>query len=263
MAEATELSLLTVLLMAAAAAAASVGGGLAALFYRPTTLVMSMTFGFAAGLLLGTVGLEMLPQAVELADVFLAGAGFVAGFGTIYGMDLFVHRGRLAGDESEMYGEVARFHRRRRPRGGEAAVLAAGTMIEELVEGIAIGVGALIEPRLAILIAVATAVDNATEGLNIGQLYRSEERPAARRRSLGRILGWTALIGLNDLLGASLGWSLLRDAPDEFLGFVFAVGGGGMFYIAITDLVPISQERQYQQSAGLASAAGFLLALAL
>lgn len=77
------------------------------------------------------------------------------------------------------------------------------------------------------------------------------------------ILGWTALIGLNDLIGASAGWLLLRDAPDELIGFVFAVGGGGIFYIAITDLVPISQERHYQQSAGLASAAGFLVALAL
>ena len=36
-----------------------------------------------------------------------------------------------------------------------------------------------------------------------------------------------------------------------------------MFYIAITDLVPISQERQYQQSAGLATALGFLIALAI
>lgn len=170
MVESDELGLLTVLLIAGVAAAASIGGGISALFYRPSSLWMSMTFGFAGGILLGAVGLDMLPQAVELGDFWVAGGGFVAGFAGIYGMDLFVHRGRLAGDESEKYADVLRFHRRRRPRGGEATVLAAGTMVEELVEGIAIGVGALIEPRLAILIAVATAVDNMTEGLNIGQL---------------------------------------------------------------------------------------------
>jgi ZIP family zinc transporter len=254
--------LVTVILIAGAAASASLGGGLISLWYRPTPFGMSLTFGFAGGILLGAVGLDMLPRAVELAGFFVAAAGFAVGFGAIYGLDLLVHRGRLAGGESEMHEEVARFHRHQRPRGGEGTVLAAGTTIEELVEGLAIGVGAVIDLRLALVIALATAIDNISEALNIGQLYQNE-RARAGVSTTWLILGWTALIGINDLIGATLGWFLLRDAVSPLLSFIFAVGGGGMFYIAITDLVPISQERQYQQSAGLATALGFLIALAI
>ena len=42
-----------------------------------------------------------------------------------------------------------------------------------------------------------------------------------------------------------------------------AIGAGGMFYLTITKLLPEAEERQYQQSAGLATTAGFLLIFAL
>src|SRR5690606_25426811 len=128
---------------------------------------------------------------------------------------------------------------------------------------LAIGVGAAIDPQLAILIAIATAFDNLSEGLNIGQLYRSGGPGDDSARTRWKIVGWTSLIGSNDPVGAGLGWFVLRDASPEVLAFVFATAAGGMFYIAITDLVPIAQARHYQQSAGLATVGGFMLALAL
>jgi len=42
-----------------------------------------------------------------------------------------------------------------------------------------------------------------------------------------------------------------------------AFGAGGMFYLTIADLLPRSAKTQYQQSAALAVAAGFLLIFAL
>jgi hypothetical protein len=62
----------------------------------------------------------------------------------------------------------------RRPRGGEVTVLATGTSAEGLLEGLTIGAGAIIEPRLAILIAAAIAVDNISEALSIGEIIRSQ-----------------------------------------------------------------------------------------
>lgn len=220
---------------------------------------MSLTFGFAGGLLLGAVALDMLPLALEMGGLEVALLGFSAGYGAIYLIDLLVHRGQLAGEKSEMFGAVRRMHRRRGIGAAEATVLATATSAEELLEGIAIGIGAAIDPQLALLVATATAADNVSEAFNIGQLYRDEDQGEARISR--KIIGWTALIGLNDVLGAGLGWWLFRDAAPELLGLVFAGAAGGMFYIAITDLVPIAQARHYQQSAGWATASGFVLAL--
>jgi ZIP family zinc transporter len=114
----------TVLAIAAVAAVASPIGGLFALWRAPTSLFMSIALGFASGVLLATISFEMVPKALELSSLTIAVAGFVVGFLAIYGFDLFIHRGRVAGEKAQQHAETERFHRRKRPRGGEVTVLA-------------------------------------------------------------------------------------------------------------------------------------------
>jgi ZIP family zinc transporter len=251
---------LIVLAISAAAAIASPIGGLLALWRQPNPFFMSVAIGFAGGVLLATISFEMLPNAVELGSVPIAVGGFLAGFGPIYAFDLFIHRGKLAGPESEHRPQVDGFHRRRRPRGGMVTVLAGGTSAEELVEGLSIGIGSAIKPGVGLLIALAIVIDNLAEALSIGELIRSEE---GGRRSVRRVLGWTGLIGVALLSSALAGWFLLRGLSQAMLGFLFAVGAGGMFYLTIADLVPAAEQRHYQQSAALATGAGFVVIFVL
>ena len=248
---------LMILAVAGAAALASSLGGLVALWTRPTTLFMSLALGFASGVLLGTISFEMVPEALELSSVPVAVAGFLVGFAAVYAFDLFIHRGKLAGPRAEQHEEVERFHQRHRPRGDKVTVLAGGTSTEELIEGLSIGVGAAIKPGLGLLIALAIVVDNLAEALSIGELIRDQQKDD-KRRPVWRVLKWTGLIGISLLSSALVGWLLLRGLPQPVLGFLFAVGGGGMFYLTVTDLVPEAEERQYQQSAALAIGAGFM-----
>jgi zinc transporter, ZIP family len=248
---------LLILAVAGAAALASPAGGLVALWRRPTTLFMSLALGFASGVLLGTIAFEMMPQALELSALTVAVAGFIVGFAAVYGFDLFINRGRLAGDKAEQRDDVARYHLRRRPRGDDVTVLAGGTSAEELIEGVTIGVGAAIEPGLALIVALAIVIDNIAEALSIGELIHDRQRDDAHR-PVWRVLKWTGLIGVSVFTSALAGWFFLRGLPQPVLGFLFAVGGGGMFYLTVTDLLPEAEERQYQQSAALAVGAGFM-----
>ena len=68
--------LLTIIAIAGAAALASPLGGLIALWRKPTTLFKSVALSFASGVLLATIGFEMLPQALELGSLPIAVAGF-------------------------------------------------------------------------------------------------------------------------------------------------------------------------------------------
>ena len=151
---------------------------------------------------------------------------------------------------------MERFYYCHQPRGCEVTVLAGGTSAEELIEGLSIGVGAVIEPGLGLLIALAIVIDNLSEGLSIGEIIRAEPADQGHGQAW-RILGWTGLIGASLFGSALAGWFLLRGLPEPVLGFLFAVGAGGMFYLTITDLVPQAEERHYQQSGAVATAAGF------
>ena len=253
--------MLTVLGIAGGAAAASIAGGLIALARRPTSLFMSIVFGFASGVLIGTVSLEMVPQALELSSLGATAAGLTAGFLAIWLFDLFVNRWRVAGEEASQYPQVVAYHRSHRPRGDRVTVLAGGTSAEELVEGLAIGTGVVIDPEVGGLIAAAIAVDNLSEGLSIGELVLSGRAPG--RASARRVLGWTALVGLSLLASAVVGWLALRDAGAALVGVLLAAGGGGMLYLTVSALVPPAEERQYQGSGALATGVGFLALLLL
>ncbi|WP_142593407.1 ZIP family metal transporter [Pseudorhizobium endolithicum] len=252
-------SFLSVFAIALVAGLASPAGGALAIWLRPSTLLLSVSVGLAAGVLIGTFAFEMMPKALEVSSLPVASFGFALGFALIYGLDFYVNRGMMAGPEAQQRESVEQALKRKRPRSSNAAVLAGGTSSEELVEGVAIGVGAAADPSVALIVGLAICVDNISEAMSIGQLMLSEGKEGVRRR----ILGWTSLIGASLFISAMVGWFLLRGLPEAVQGFLFALGAGGMFYLTVTDVIPEAEARQFQQSSAIATGIGFLLVMVL
>jgi ZIP family zinc transporter len=253
-------TLVLVLASSCAAAVASVAGGLLALWHRSSTLITSLAFGFASGALAGTVSLEMIPKALELGSLAIVVTGFAVGMLALFAFDLVVHGGRIVGEHADQRRIVQRYHRRRRS-GSQVVVLAGGTSVEELVEGLAIGVGAAIEPSLALVVALAIAIDNLSEGMSVGELIR-EETPD-RDRALRRIVTWTGTIGIALFASSLVGWFAFRDIPGPVLSALLAAGAGAMLYLTLSSLVPAGEARQYQRSSTLASGVSFALIVVL
>jgi ZIP family zinc transporter len=252
--------LMLVVVVSGAAALASVVGGLLALWHRTSTLITSLAFGFAAGALIGTVTLEMLPTALDLGTLPIVVIAFTAGMLALFAFDLVVHGGRILGEHADQRRIIRRYHRRKEA-GSPVLVLAGGTSVEELVEGLAIGVGAAIDPSLALVVAAAIAIDNLAEGMSVGELIRAETSDGAR--ALPRVLRWTGTIGLALFTSAVIGWLLFRDIPSEVLSGLLAAGAGAMLYLTLSSLVPEGEARQYQGSATLASGVTFAVVLIL
>ena len=213
----------------------------------------------AAGVLLGTFAFEMMPSAGAAAGKIPTIIGFVGGFLTVYVFDLYINHGFIAGNESDEWHKLSRLHRIQRAHGSKVTLLAGSTAIEELIEGLSIGVGLAADSSLGIMIGVAVILDNLVEGMSIAQIIRAEQGENASRS----VYAWTGMIGLALFLSATIGWVLLSDMAASMLGVLLAIGAGGMFYLTVADLLPRSAKTQYQQSAALAVAVGFLLIFAL
>ena len=201
---------------------------------------------------------EMLPESVAAAGMLATVGGFVAGFMIVYVVDLYLNRGFMAGEGSDEWHKLSRLHQLQKTRGSQVTLLAGGTAVEELIEGLSIGVGLAVDPALGVTIGAAIILDNLVEGMSIAEIIRIE-----RPDGVAQIFAWTGLIGLALFSSATVGWLLLRDIAGGVMGGLLAAGAGGMFYLAVTDLLPRSAKTQYQQSAALAAAMGFLLMFTL
>jgi ZIP family zinc transporter len=252
--------LLLVVVTSGVAALASVVGGLIALWHRSSTLISSIAFGVASGALIGTVTFEMLPTAFETGGLAIAIVGFIAGMLGLFVLDLVVHGGYIMGEHADQRRIVRRYHRRR-GSGSAVVVLAGGTSVEELVEGLVISVGAAVEPSLAFVAAVAIGIDNLAEGMSVGELIRTET--PNRALAMPRVLAWTGTIGLALFVSSVVGWLAFRDVPLPVLAALVAAGAGAMLYLALSSLVPEGEARQYQGSATLAGCIALALIFAL
>ena len=206
-------------------------------------------------MLLGTCAFEMMPSALDAAGQRVSSAAFVVGFLVVYGFDLYINRGFLAGEESDEWHAYTRLRRNRIMRRSDVRLLATTTAAEELIEGLSIGVSLASEPRLGLMVALAILVDNIVEGMGIAALIRAEEERGAANATYR----WTVMIGLSLFASAAVGWLALRAIPSAVLGALVAAGAGAMFYLTVTDLLPKSEKTHYLQSAALAAASGFLL----
>jgi ZIP family zinc transporter len=257
-------TLLEFIAIAGGAALCSPLGGLATIVIRPSSLLLSIMAGLAGGVLLGAIAFEMMPEALELASLLEVSIGFVVGLGAVYGFDLYVHRGEIAGPEASQRSRVQRFHARYKPLGDEVTVLAGATSAEEVIEGIVIGVSATIAGGMGLVVGIAIAIDNISEAMSIGEMVRNRKGEGDdAKRARRKVLGWTSLIGVSLFVSACAGWLLLKALPADWLGFLSAAGAGAIFYLAVTNLLPEAESHQYQQSSGLAAAAGFLAILLL
>ena len=247
------------ILAATAAGSAAVVGTLLPRLRPPTSLTSSTILGFAAGAMIGTVTLEIVPEALALASLTVVAIGFLVGFSVVYALDLVMHQGRVAGERADQRPAVEERYARRQPLGGPAAVLAGAAIFEAAVEGLSLGVGSAIGAGLTLPLALAIAIDNLSEGLSLGTLASSESSTTPERR----VLGWSIAIWATTVAGAAIGWLALRNVAPAFHAAMFAAGGGGMLYLTVVELVPEAEAAQYQQSAAVATAVGFLVILSL
>ena len=68
--------MIEMLLAAGMAGVAAVLGTALPLWRKPSTLVSSVALGFAAGVMIGIVAFEMLPEALRIASLLVVALGF-------------------------------------------------------------------------------------------------------------------------------------------------------------------------------------------
>jgi zinc transporter ZupT len=195
-----------------------------------------LVLGLAAGLMLGVVGFDLLPEALDAQPHAVFGVPaallmFVAGFLGIHIVErsVAVHRGHEGeyADHRHAHGGPHR-HGHDVPGLGLAA---AGALVgHSVLDGFAIGAAFQAGSTVGTVVAIAVIAHDFADGFNtytITRLYGN-----ARRRAFALLLCDAAA----PVVGAAI--TLAFTIPEGVLGLYLGFFGGFLFYLATSDILP-------------------------
>ena len=208
--------LLLVLGLAALPALGNFIGGVLAELVRVSVRTLSLSLHLAAGIVLAVVGLELMPEALEGTPPWVPLVAFVGGGAIFIALD------RAIGYVQGRFGE-----------GGESGPWAifAGVSMDLFSDGVLIGTGTVLNPALGLLLALGQVPADLPEGFAAVATLRNAG--IARKRRILLAAGFAIPI----LLGATLCFVALRDAPDIVTLAVLALTGGALTAVVVEEMV--------------------------
>ncbi|MFF5424032.1 MULTISPECIES: ZIP family metal transporter [unclassified Streptomyces] len=201
-----------------------------------------LVLGLAGGLMLGVVGLDLLPEALEAAGDEVFGVPealllFAGGFLLAHAVE------RLLAVRRAGHGVTAG---ERVPQVGMTA--AAAMVAHSLMDGIALGAAFQVGGGMGATVALAVITHDFADGFNtytITSLYGN-----ARRKALAML----AADAVAPLLGAAS--TLLFTLPEELLGGYLGFFGGALLYLAAAEILPEAHHDHPARSTLLCTVAG-------
>ncbi|MET8325482.1 ZIP family metal transporter [Streptomyces sp. NPDC005181] len=200
-----------------------------------------LVLGFAGGLMLGVVGLDLLPEAIDAAG------GMV--FGVPAALLLFVGGFLLAHLVERLLAVRQAAHGAGEQRVPQVGLTAAAAMVgHSLMDGVALGAAFQVGGGMGAAVALAVITHDFADGFNtytITSLYGN-----ARRRSLTMLFA----DALAPVVGAAT--TVLFTLPAELLGCYLGFFGGALLYLAAAEILPEAHHEHPARSTLLCTVAG-------
>jgi ZIP family zinc transporter len=224
-------TIILALLLATLAGLSTALGSFLGIFVRnPGPCFITLTLGFAAGVMMFISFLELLPAGIEAIGFGPALSAFFGGMIAMFLIDVLIPHEYIA-ERHETEDEA---QKKRLFKAG--LFVALGLAIHNFPEGMATFAGALEDVSLGVAVAIAIALHNIPEGLAVSApVYVAT---GSRRKAFL----WSFLSGVSEPLGAVVAALILLPILDDaVLGFVLSVVAGVMIFIATDELMPVSQ----------------------
>jgi ZIP family zinc transporter len=197
----------------------------------------------AAGILVATALVDLLPEAIELIGseeaAVLAGAAAVVGYLIYASAEAFIHQSSYehrhtpGQDPNEPHEHAAPLTAARSALGWLAP---SGLIVHSVLDGLAIGLGFEAGTEVGVIVTLAVVVHDFADGLNIVTLA------LAGGRGRGAAIGLLAFDAVATFVGIGIS-QVVTIAPDQ-LGIMLAALGGGFIAIGAGHLLPEAEHRQ-------------------
>jgi zinc transporter ZupT len=237
------------IILAAATAVATAAGGAIALRARDR---LHLVLGLSAGLLLGLVAFDLLPEVFEMSSSNLLGAPAVSV--AIVGGFLLLHvYERFFGSHEPAESDYGHDHKHSANLAGSVGALAMGVHV--FLDGLALGVAFAIDEKLGIAVFVALLVHAFSDGLNTVSLLIKSGKWS--RKAIW-LLGVDSVARIS---GAAIGASITISS--NLTAIYLAAFSGILIYLATSHILPEAHARHESRWTLISTLAGVAIMWAL
>lgn len=196
---------------------------------------------FAAGLMTSIICFDLIPEALEYANVTVCLIGIFIGIVVMILCDEFVKKIDLGKSKNNHLLKTG-------------IIILIGLTLHNFPEGLAIGAGFEASSVLGISLAIAIAIHDVPEGISIAVPLKEGGSKK------GKVILLTALSGITTGIGAFFG-AIIGNISEMLIGGALALAAGAMLYIVACELIPESKSMYKGRVTSLGNILGILLGL--
>jgi len=215
------------------------GGLITALFGNKSDKMTSIFLSFSGGVMISIVFLELIPEAIKMANLAVMITGVIGGALLVYLLNNFMDNLSRSGGKSKLHDTFAEFFHSGEMLTKKSSMMRSGMImlfaiaLHNVPEGLAMGTAGHYDTGLGITLAIIIGLHNIPEGMAVtaplvlGGLSKTKS------------VVITLVAGATTVLGAAVGL-IIGGISDIAVALSFGAAGGAMLYVVVGEILPQS-----------------------
>lgn len=213
------------------------GGLFSSLVNAKNNRIIASLYELTAGIMTSIVCFDMIPESIEISNVYLVIIGIILGVILIYFFDshsIKIENNKIKNNLKDSF------------------VIMFSMGFHNIIEGVAIGSSFCYSFSLGVTVLLSMVLHDIPEGMVVGIITKVESK------NNKKTLKNSFLSGVVTGIGAFFGY-ILGNINGVYISFCLAIAAGAMLYIVSCDLIPNSKELTKNKGVYLVYILGILI----
>ena len=219
----------------------TIGGIIGITIKNSSNKFLSFILSFASGLMLAIVTFSLIPEAMEISNIFNILIGIILGILCMIVCDYIVDK------KFTKKGYTSSLLK-------TGVIISIGLAIHNFPEGLAIGSGFEASLKLGYALAIAICIHDIPEGISMAVPMKNGGM------KLKKVIWYVILSGITTGIGALFG-KIIGSISTKIIAMCLSFAAGAMLYIVSGELLPEANKLYRGRISTIGNAIGFMLGL--
>ena len=219
----------------------TLGGIIGCMMNKTSNKFLSFILSFASGLMMAVISFDLIPEALEISNIFVVIVGVLFGIVLMIYCDLYVGR-KLKTKITTTKNDLLK----------TGLIVSIGLAIHNFPEGLAIGSGFEASIKLGISLAIAICLHDIPEGISTALPMKNGGM------KISEVLFYVILSGVTTGIGAFFG-AVIGGISKTIIAMCLGFATGAMLYIVSGELIPEANSLYKGRMSGMGNILGFIV----